>query len=105
MNIPFSRVTCNNPPPSKSYFNFHPLEVLSRYRDPQLQVRKKSTKMLHFSVNICKSWCLLPNSITVSNFYALGKTLMNRLMPCMPDDCYSCPMTVTDLVCVLHCLL
>ena len=27
------------PYPSKSiYFNFHPLEVVSRYRDPQLQV-------------------------------------------------------------------
>ena len=30
-----------NPYPAKlSYLNFHPLEVVSRYRDPQLQVVK-----------------------------------------------------------------
>ena len=28
----------NSPPAKHSYRNFHPLEVVSRYRDPQLQV-------------------------------------------------------------------
>ena len=28
----------NSPPAKHSYINFHPLEVVSRYRDPQLQV-------------------------------------------------------------------
>ena len=32
-----------NPLPFKvSYLNFHPLEVVSRYRDPQLQVGENS---------------------------------------------------------------
>ena len=43
--LPINKVDINamtyyiNPLPAKlSYLNFHPLEVVSRYRDPQLQV-------------------------------------------------------------------
>ena len=39
-----------NPRPAKLiYLNFHPLEVVSRYRDPQLQVDENY-------LNICLIW-------------------------------------------------
>ena len=37
-----------------SYFNFHPLEVVSRYRDPQLQVGE-ITPVFNLRPIICKS--------------------------------------------------
>ena len=41
-----------------SYSNFHSLEVVSRYRDPQLQVRENYSHLFDLRPNICKSWCL-----------------------------------------------
>ena len=48
------------------YLSFHPLKVVSRYRDPQLQVAENYSYLLDFSTHICKSWCLethfIPNN-------------------------------------------
>ena len=38
--------------------NFHPLEVVSRYRDPQFQVAENDSYLFNLKPNICKSWCL-----------------------------------------------
>ena len=35
--------------------NFHPLEVVPRYRDPQLQVGENYSYLVNFRPNICKS--------------------------------------------------
>ena len=40
------------------YLNFHPLEVVSRYRDSQLQVAENHSYLFNLSTNICKSWWL-----------------------------------------------
>ena len=37
-----------------SYFNFHPLEVVSRYRDPQLQVGKYYLYLSNLNLNKCQ---------------------------------------------------
>ena len=63
----FFAVWYNNPSPAKLiYSNFHPLEIVSRYRDPQLQVAENSSHFFNFCTNICKSWCLdthfIPNN-------------------------------------------
>ena len=48
-----------NPYPAKwIYLYFQPLEVVSRYRDPQLQVAENYFYFLNCSKNMCKSWCL-----------------------------------------------
>ena len=44
--------------PLSCYLNFHPLEVVSRYRDHQLQVGENYKYVFNWSRNICKSWCL-----------------------------------------------
>ena len=45
-----------NPYPAKLiYVNFHPLEVVSRYRDPQLQVNENYSYLFNLSTNVCKS--------------------------------------------------
>ena len=45
-----------NPYPAKLiYLNFHPLEIVSRYRDPQLQVAENYSYLFNCSPNICKS--------------------------------------------------
>ena len=36
-------------------FNCHPLEVVSRYRDPQLQLGESCSYLFYFRTNICKS--------------------------------------------------
>ena len=41
----------------RCFFNY-PLEVVSRYRDPQLQVAKNYSYLFDLSTIICKSWCL-----------------------------------------------
>ena len=46
----FQSATVNN-------LNFHPLEVVSRYRDPQLQVDENYSYLFILKPNICKSWC------------------------------------------------
>ena len=45
-----------NPLPVKlSYYNFHPLEVVGRCRDPQLQVAENYWYSFSLRPNICKS--------------------------------------------------
>ena len=48
------------------HLNFHPLEVVSRYRDPQLQVAE-NYYLFNLSTNICKSSCL--DTHFVPNYY------------------------------------
>ena len=44
-----------NPYPSTViYYNFKPLEVVSRYRDPHLQVAENYLYLFNLSTNICK---------------------------------------------------
>ena len=43
---------------SPTHLNFHPLEVVSRYRDPQLQVGGSFWYLFTLWPNICKSRCL-----------------------------------------------
>ena len=38
--------------------NFHPLEVVSRYREPQLKVGKNYSHLLNLRRGIYKSWRL-----------------------------------------------
>ena len=53
-----------NPYPAKLiYFNFHPLEVVSRYRDPQLKVGENYWYLNNLGINVCKSWCLYAHLI------------------------------------------
>ena len=44
-----------NPYPAKLiYLNFQLLEVMSRYRDPQLEVAENYSYLFNLSTNICK---------------------------------------------------
>ena len=38
--------------------SIHPLEAVSRYRDPQLQVAENYWHLFNLAPNIYKSWCL-----------------------------------------------
>ena len=49
---------CFNSYPELIYLNSHPLEVVSRHSDPQLQVAENYSHVFNLSTNICKSWCL-----------------------------------------------
>ena len=40
------------------YFNFHPLEVVSRYRDPHFQVGENYSYLFNLRPNFYKYWCL-----------------------------------------------
>ena len=40
------------------YLNFHPLEAVSLYRDPQLQVGENYSYLFSLRPNICKAWFL-----------------------------------------------
>ena len=40
------------------YFNFHPLEVVSHHRDPQLQVVENYAYLFDLRPNMYKSWYL-----------------------------------------------
>ena len=52
------------------YLNFHPLEVVSRYRDPQVQVGENYSYILfNLRPNIWKSWYLKTHFIpNISDF-------------------------------------
>ena len=52
------RYTRNHINPIINNLNFHPFEVVSRYRDPQLQVGEKIPFLLNLKPNISNSWCL-----------------------------------------------
>ena len=48
-----------NPHPVKLiYLNFQPLEVVSRYRDPQLKMGENYAYLFNLRSNICISRCL-----------------------------------------------
>ena len=56
-----------NPYPAKLiYLNFHPLEVVSHYREPQLEVDGNYSHLFNLSSNIRNSSCLdthfIPNN-------------------------------------------
>ena len=56
-----------NPSPAKSiYLNFQPLEVVSRYRDPQPQVVENHSYLFNLRPDNYKYWCLnthfIPNN-------------------------------------------
>ena len=54
-----------NPLPAKlSYLNFHPLQVVSRYHDPLLQVGGSYYYVFNVRPNICKSWYLSTHFIS-----------------------------------------
>ena len=47
-----------NPLNAKLYnLNFHPFEIVARYRDPQLQMGENYSHLLNLRPNICKSLC------------------------------------------------
>ena len=49
-----------NPYPAElNNLNFHPLEVVSRYRDLQLQVAEHYWYLFNLTPNIWKCWCLI----------------------------------------------
>ena len=57
-----------NPYPAKLiYLNFRQIKVVSRYRDPQLQVAENYSYLFNLKPNIYKSWylCSLLFQITV----------------------------------------
>ena len=49
---------------------FQPLEVVFRYRDPQLQVAENYSYLFNLSKKISKSWCL--DTHFIPNNSALG---------------------------------
>ena len=56
----FTRYCINTLMANSNKFNVHPLEVVSRYRDPQLQVGENYSYLFDLRPNICKSgscWC------------------------------------------------
>ena len=57
------------------YLNFHTLEVVSRYRDPQPQAAENYSYLFNLRSNIHKYWCLnsdlIPNN---SDLIRLKKT-------------------------------
>ena len=57
--LPYPYIYGFNPYPAKLISsNFHPLEVVSRYRDPQLQVGENYSYLFNLRPTICKSWYL-----------------------------------------------
>ena len=56
-------VRVNAYPAKLNNFNFQPLEVVSRYRDPQLQEAENYSQLFYLSTNIGKSGCLHPHFI------------------------------------------
>ena len=60
------------------YSNFFLLEVVYRYRDPQLQVDENDLYLYNLWPNICKSWYLNTNFIpNISDFNRLIKRIKN----------------------------
>ena len=56
---------------------FHPFVVVSRYRDPQLQIGENSTYLLPLGPNICNVRCLYTHFIP--NISDLIGYFLNRL--------------------------
>ena len=60
------------------YLNFQLLEVVSRYRDPQLQVAENYSYLFNFITNICKSSCLDTHFIPNNSNCRLIKQIKNN---------------------------
>ena len=67
-------------PANQIYLNFHPLEVVSRYRDPQLQVDENYSYLFILRQNICKSECLN------THFVPSSSDLSDRLIKQVKND-------------------
>ena len=51
--------SCLNPYPANlNYLHFQPLEVVSRYRDPQPRVVENYSYLFNLTPNISTFWCL-----------------------------------------------
>ena len=74
--VKIQRISNNfNPCPAELiYLNFHPLEVVSRYRETQLQVAEKYSYL--FNLSICKSRHTFISNI--SDFGRLIKQIKNE---------------------------
>ena len=57
------------------YLIFYPLEVVSRYRDPQLQVGKNYSYLLNLIYILCKFLCI--NTYFVPNISDLSTNKTN----------------------------
>ena len=81
-----------HPLPSKlSYFNFHPPEVVGRYRAPQLQVDENYSYWSNLKPNIFKSWCLKTHFIpTNSDFIGYCRDSGERVNPIFFEKFYKC---------------
>ena len=67
-----------NPYPTKLiYLNFQPLEVVSRYRDPQPEVAENYSYLFNLRLSIYKYWCL--NSHFIPNKSDLKRDLKRLL--------------------------
>ena len=53
----------------ESYFHFHPLVVVSRYRDPQQQVGENYSYLFILRPNICESLCLSTHFFLNDNWF------------------------------------
>ena len=72
-------VTHCNPYPAKIiHLNFQPLEVVSRYRDPQIQVGENYSYLFNLDTNIYKLCCsdthFAPNNMNLVGWYNRLKT-------------------------------
>ena len=56
--------------------NFHQLEVVSRYRDPQLQVAENGLYLFIFISNLCRRWCLATYFIPNNRDLIWSKTII-----------------------------
>ena len=50
-----SRISINPYPAKLIYLNFQPLKIVSRYREPQLQVAENYSYLFNMTPDICKS--------------------------------------------------
>ena len=65
--------TLNPYPANLIYFNFQPLEVVSRYRDPQPQVVENYSHLFKLRPNIYKSVLSLPITVVFNRLIQLIK--------------------------------
>ena len=61
------------------YLSVYPLDVVSRYRDPQLRVRENYSYLLNSRSLLCKSWCLNTHPPQYQWFYRQIKQIKNLI--------------------------
>ena len=71
-----------NPSTAKlNNLNFYSLEVVDRYRDPQLQASENYSYLYDLRSNICKSWCLNTHFFPNNGYLiSANKTDQKRLL-------------------------